>query len=129
MAWGGALPTNGADAEKTRSLHWDGGEDDGREALELNLDRGLFMYTWLGGWYKSFGIDGDDLPNMCACLFGADKGTGLCGMDLATDVKGNVWSIHCLAWPSCEMCCPCNVVKVCSLAEWLLLYTRVVLHS
>jgi hypothetical protein len=36
----------------------------------------MFMYMFLGGWYKAFGLEGDTLPEMCPHLFG-DFSSGL----------------------------------------------------
>ncbi len=70
MKWGESLPTS--QIPGTRSLHWDGTVSTAHapeENLQLNGDRMMFMYMFLGGWYKGFGIEGDSLPDMCKSLF------------------------------------------------------------
>jgi hypothetical protein len=101
MKWGEALPSTLSAASVSRSLHWDGTEatttlspHGGR--LELNVARGMFMYTFLGGWYKSFGIEGDTLTDLCASLFGDMAGGHL----LLEDEHGKVLSV-CLVWSGC----------------------------
>jgi hypothetical protein len=88
MSWGESLPSATGGRWATKSLHWDGTEDslDTGKELKLNIDRGVFMYTFLGGWYKAFGIEGDSLPALCTSLFGNLAGGEL----LLEDENGKV---------------------------------------
>ena len=88
LAWGEVLPTPGK--ANTKSLHWTGSENvtaGGADALTLNHHRGVFMYIFMGGWYKGFGIPGDTLPTLAESLFGK----GLASL-LVDDEHGQVVS-------------------------------------
>ncbi len=61
--------------------------------LKVNTDRMLFMYMFLGGCYKGFGIDGDTLPEMCQHLLGEYSS----GVRLVEDEGGQVCLALCSA--------------------------------
>ena len=59
----------------SKSLHYTGvetGPIPETGTLVPNMDRAAMMYCMLGGWYKSFGVEGDSLPMMLDNLFGKD---------------------------------------------------------
>ncbi len=61
----------------------------------------MFMYMFLGGWYKAFGIEGDSLPEMCQHLF-TDYSSGLAMIEDEEGLVGhtlqNVHCVMCAAW-------------------------------